>query len=126
MKTLYSDLRVEMRKLVVQTPPSTVPQTGASRRRDKSFFVGLTVYGTTRVSGGLGEWQMWVSRFSDDTSLMGCRDSTYGFSPVTGLINLHTIDSIQPAPHQAAYDALRASLSHVFGIGGDMRPGEVR
>lgn len=52
MKTLYSDLRVELRKLAVQTTP---------RRRDKSVFIGLTVYGTTRVSGSLGEWQVWVS-----------------------------------------------------------------
>lgn len=50
------------------------------------------------------------------------RDSTYGFSPVSGMINQHTIDSIQPAPHQAAYDA----LIHAFGIGSDIRPGEVR
>ena len=61
-------------------------------------------------------------RFSDETRLTGHRDSTYGFSPVSGLINLHTIDSIQPAPHQAAYDALRA-----LGMAGDiLRPGEVR
>ena len=51
MKTLYSDLRVEMRRLAVTTAP---------RRREKSLFVGVTVCGTTRVSGGLGEWQMWV------------------------------------------------------------------
>lgn len=129
MKTLYSDLRVEMRKLAVHTPPSTgAPDATQPRRREKSLFVGVTVYGTTRVSGGIGEWQMWVceSRFWDETRLMGSRDSTYGFSPVSGLINLHTIDSIQPAPHQAAYDALRASLSQVFGMGGDVRPGEVR
>ncbi|KAF8443683.1 hypothetical protein L210DRAFT_3089659 [Boletus edulis BED1] len=113
MKTLYSDLRVEMRKLAVHTPSITAPPTDVtpSRRREKSLFVGLTVHGTTRVSGGTGEWQI---------------DSTYGFSPASGLINLHTIDSIQPAPHQAAYDALKASLSQVFGIGGDMRPGTVR
>jgi len=97
MKTLYSDLRVEMRKVAVHAP----------QRREKTLFVGLSVYGNTRVSGGLGEWEI---------------DSTYGFSPVSGLINLHTIDSIQPAPHQAAYDALR----EVFGMGGDMRPGQVR
>ncbi|KAG9311291.1 hypothetical protein JVU11DRAFT_8379 [Chiua virens] len=73
MKTLYSDLRVEMRKVAVQTSPPG--------RREKSLCVGLTVHGTTR---------------------------------------LHTIDSIQPAPHQAAYDALHASLSHAFGFGGQV------
>jgi len=129
MKTLYSDLRVEMRKLAVHTPSSTdAPDATQSRRREKSLFVGLTVYGTTRVSGGIGEWQMWVcdSQTERIEILTGSRDSTYGFSPVSGLINLHTIDSIHPAPHQAAYDALRASLSQVFGMGGDIRPGEVR
>ncbi|KIJ64103.1 hypothetical protein HYDPIDRAFT_175797 [Hydnomerulius pinastri MD-312] len=121
MKTLYSDLRVELRKFAVQSSSSSATQTGsdttarANRKREKSLFVGLTVYGTTRVSGGLGQWQI---------------DSTYSFSPVSGLINIHAIDSIHPAPHQAAYDALRASLSSVFGMGGmgpgDVRPGEVR
>ncbi|KAH0828581.1 hypothetical protein J3R83DRAFT_2852 [Lanmaoa asiatica] len=55
MKTFYSDLRVEMRKLAVHTPSSTASQTSPpgttpSRRREKSVFVGLTVHGTTRVS----------------------------------------------------------------------------
>ncbi|KAH7890357.1 hypothetical protein F5I97DRAFT_1799513 [Phlebopus sp. FC_14] len=121
MKTVYSDLRVELRKCTVQSAssPSLHPSSGSITRsnykRDKSLFIGLSVYGTARVSGGLGEWQV---------------DSTYSFSPVNGLVNLHTINSIQPAPHQAAYDALRASLNSVFGIGGmgtgDIRPGEVR
>ena len=119
MKTLYADLRVEMRRLAMHAPPT---QTGAPRSREKSLCVGLTVHGTTRVSGGLGEWQMWVVRFSDGTGLTCRRDSTYGFSPVSGLINLHTIDSIQPAPHHAVLDALRA-----FSMGGDLlRPGTVR
>ncbi|KIO11707.1 hypothetical protein M404DRAFT_40043, partial [Pisolithus tinctorius Marx 270] len=110
MKTLYSDLRVELRKVVVQIPPLTPKSNAAGHSRstrEKSLFIGLTVLGTTRVSGGLGEWQI---------------DSTYSFSPFTGLINLHTINSIQPAPHQAAYDALRASFSNVFGLGGSMQP----
>lgn len=114
MKTLYSDLRVELRKVVVQSPPLTPKsnEAGHSRStREKNLFIGLTVLGTARVSGGLGEWQI---------------DSTYSFSPLTGLINLHTINSIQPAPHQAAYDALRASFSNVFGLGGNIQPGGAR
>lgn len=43
---------------------------------------------------------------------------------------MHVINSIQPAPHQAAYDALRASLSNAFGLGssgvGGIQPGEAR
>jgi hypothetical protein len=46
------------------------------------------------------------------------RNSTYTFSPVTGLIHIHTIDSIHPAPHQAAFDALRSSLERVLGLAG--------
>lgn len=64
------------------------------------------------------------SCFSD----LGDRNSTYTFSPVTGLIHLHTIDSIHPEPHQAVYDALRSSLGNVFGLGlkgsGGPRAGE--
>jgi hypothetical protein len=46
------------------------------------------------------------------------RNSTYTFSPYTGLIYLHTINSIHPAPHEAVYDAMRTSLGRVFGLGG--------
>ncbi|KAG2142938.1 hypothetical protein DEU56DRAFT_250634 [Suillus clintonianus] len=120
MRTLYSDLRVELRKVTVQGSLSSHSEgaaagTHSNHQRDKSLFIGLNVYGTTRVSGGAGQWQI---------------DSTYSFSPISGLIQTHTIDSIHPAPHLAAYDALRASLSSVFGFGGpgpgDIRPGEVR
>lgn len=45
-------------------------------------------------------------------------NSTYEFSPLTGLICLHTIDSIEPAPHQAVFDALKAALSRVGLAGG--------
>lgn len=41
--------------------------------------------------------------------------SSYTFSPLSGLIHVHTIDSILPAPHQAVFDGLRASLGNVFG-----------
>ncbi|KAG2138431.1 uncharacterized protein EDB93DRAFT_724521 [Suillus bovinus] len=120
MRTLYSDLRVELRKVAVQGSPSTDSEgttagTHSTHQRDKSLFISLDVYGTTRVSGGVGQWQI---------------DSTYNFSPISGLIQTHTINSIHPAPHQAAYDALRASLNSVFGFGGpgpgDIQPGEVR
>jgi hypothetical protein len=120
MRTLYSDLRVELRKVAVQGSPSShsegaITGSHSNHQRDKSLFIGLDVCGTTRVSGGVGQWQI---------------DSTYSFSPISGLIQTHTINSIHPAPHQAAYDALRASLSSVFGFGGpgpgDIRPGEVR
>jgi hypothetical protein len=31
---------------------------------------------------------------------------------------MHTINSIHPAPHQAAYDALRSSLERMLGLAG--------
>ncbi len=37
------------------------------------------------------------------------------FSPLSGLILTHVINSIHPAPHQAVYDSLRTSLGKVFG-----------
>jgi hypothetical protein len=46
------------------------------------------------------------------------RNSTYTFSPITGLIHIHTINSIHPAPHQTAYDALRSSLERLLGLAG--------
>ncbi|KAH7909096.1 hypothetical protein BJ138DRAFT_1156108 [Hygrophoropsis aurantiaca] len=118
MKALYSDLNVELRKLTVQSSPSSQPggdiHQRTDHRREKRLFVALCVTGTTRVSGGRSQWQI---------------DSTYTFSPISGFIHTHTINSIQPAPHQAAYDALRSSLSTIFGIGDvgpDVQPGNVR
>jgi hypothetical protein len=37
------------------------------------------------------------------SSLSNC---TYTFSPLTGLIVHHSVDSIEPAPHQALFEAL--------------------
>ncbi|OJA07813.1 hypothetical protein AZE42_03406 [Rhizopogon vesiculosus] len=120
MKTLYSDLRVELRKMTVHGSSSsssenTTEATHSNHQREKSVLISLNVYGMARVSGGVGQWQI---------------DSTYTFSPISGLIQTQTINSIHPAPHQATYDVLRASLSSMFGFGGpgsgDVRPGEVR
>lgn len=47
------------------------------------------------------------------------RNSTYRFSPQTGLILEHKIDSIEPAPTQAVFDALRAALAKLGLAGGD-------
>ena len=44
-------------------------------------------------------------------------ESTYTFSPITGLIHEHVVNSIHPAPHQAVYDSLRLSLGKVMGLG---------
>lgn len=64
MKTLYSDLRVELRKMTVQgssfsSSESNTRETQSNQQREKSVFIVLDVYGTTRVSGGVGQWQMF-------------------------------------------------------------------
>ncbi|KAL0577550.1 hypothetical protein V5O48_004448 [Marasmius crinis-equi] len=116
LNALYSDLQVTIHKVSVNTPKSgnppydadSPPQTPSMLQqtsklsREKSLFLGLRVTGTARVSGSLGEWEV---------------NCTYGFSPITGLILSHTINSIEPAPHQTVYDALRVSLGGVFGHG---------
>ncbi|KAF8625343.1 hypothetical protein AX17_006885 [Amanita inopinata Kibby_2008] len=70
--------------------------------REKSLLVVLKVRGMARVSGIAGEWDV---------------SSTYMFSPLSGLILTHVINSIHPAPHQAVYDSLRSNLGKVFGRG---------
>ncbi|CAK5262243.1 unnamed protein product [Mycena citricolor] len=96
MHALYSDLRVVLNKVsVVAPPPSTTRHS-----REKTLSIGLSATGVARVSGAAGEWEV---------------NSTYTFSPLTGLIHIHTINSIHPAPHQAVYDSLRTSLGTMFG-----------
>ncbi|KAJ7715717.1 hypothetical protein DFH07DRAFT_361329 [Mycena maculata] len=113
LNALYSDLRVVFNKVSVNTPPLPVGdldlQPKARRKsREKSLFVGLSATGIARVSGAAGEWEV---------------NSTYTFSPLTGLIHVHTVNSIHPAPHQAVYDSLRASLGNVFRRKESQRPG---
>ncbi|KAK7468367.1 hypothetical protein VKT23_002883 [Stygiomarasmius scandens] len=135
LNALYTDLHVTLHKVVVNTPkskPGSLPppvesETGDARtpeeaerdklglnqkgNREKSVFIGLRVIGTSRVSGADGQWEV---------------NSTYSFSPVSGLIHLHTINSIEPAPHLTVYDALRMSLGNVFGYGIPSPEGEPR
>ena len=44
-------------------------------------------------------------------------ESTYTFSPITGLIHSHVVNSIHPAPHQAVYDSLHSTLGKLLGWG---------
>jgi len=114
MNALYADLRVDLRRVRVHGPSSnytgtngphpTVSNSKHRSLREKSFFVGFGVTGVGRVSGTPTEWEV---------------NSTYTFSPLTGLIRLHTIDSIEPAPHHAIFEALGR-----FGlVGGGGRAG---
>jgi hypothetical protein len=85
LKTLYSDLHVELKRVYIQTPKSSSSGQASSRlsgsgdddrhreekgredkevnektpgAREKSLFVGLVVRGTARVSGVVGEWEV--------------------------------------------------------------------
>ncbi|KAF9473286.1 hypothetical protein BDN70DRAFT_397809 [Pholiota conissans] len=98
MNALYSDLTVGLDKMTIEPPLSS----SASRKtREKSISLRQTVNGIARVSGKPAEWEI---------------ESTYTFSPVTGLIYQHTINSIRPAPHLAVYDSLRLSLGKLLGF----------
>lgn len=124
LSALYTDLRVELQRITVHGPRSSCstdcPEPGVpadprqSQRgeirsiREKSLFIGLMVHGTNRVSKAQGGWQV---------------NSTYTFSPTTGLIHLHVVNSIYPAPHQAFFNALQAALSKI-GLGGTQGAGE--
>ncbi|KAF8908203.1 hypothetical protein CPB84DRAFT_1674484 [Gymnopilus junonius] len=109
MLALYSNLAVQNTKLVINTPlarQSESPPSSSKKRRinrEKSILLRQTVTGIARVSGKPGEWII---------------ESTYTFSPITGLIHQHIINSIHPAPHQAVYDTLRLSLSKLLGGAG--------
>ncbi|KAJ3508485.1 hypothetical protein NMY22_g16598 [Coprinellus aureogranulatus] len=74
------------------------PQPDKPRRRkigrEKYLLVRQLVTGVNRVSGKVGEWEV---------------ESLYTFSPISGLILQHTVNSIQPAPHLAVYTWILAS-----------------
>ncbi|KAH8096831.1 hypothetical protein BXZ70DRAFT_895661 [Cristinia sonorae] len=113
LNALYTDLKVDIRRARVHGRPR--PKTSQNTRaqggknvyrciRERSFQMGLGVTGAGRVSGTPAEWEI---------------NCTYTFSPITGLIHLHTIDSIEPAPHAALFEALGR-----FGLVGSGSAGE--
>jgi len=118
MNAIYSDLTVNITNMVVNTPkgpllPPELDNHGYSSKkrrlnREKSIRIRQVVNGIARVSGNPAEWET---------------ESTYTFSPVTGLIHEHVVNSIHPAPHQAVYDSLRLSLGKVLGLGWDGQAG---
>lgn len=107
MNALYSDLAVVLTKVAVNTPTATKTQGGTKQSREKSLLVRQNVTGVARVSGKPGEWMV---------------ESTYTFSPSTGLIQKHVINSIHPAPHVAVYESLRASMGKLLRLGGGSAP----
>lgn len=102
LNALYTDLAVTLRRVRVHgsqesgalppgVPPAARPKQEGRRARDKKIAIGLTVNGVGRVSGVPAEWQV---------------NCTYAFSPHTGHIIHHNVDSIEPAPHHALFEAL--------------------
>ncbi|OBZ77299.1 hypothetical protein A0H81_01782 [Grifola frondosa] len=163
LNALYTDLRVELRRVRVHGPRSspsmsrysTVAANSSPVDASRSGFRSTPWprFGTGGSHTSTSEYERkeslrWVSSFGQckgkwyrgrlgsvrsfpldhrgfDVKLFAVspRNSTYTFSPITGLIYLHTIDSIYPAPHQAVYDALRAALVKL-GLTGGQQGGE--
>jgi hypothetical protein len=132
MNAIYTDLTVNITKMIVNTPkgpllPPDLDNRGYSTKqrrmdREKSIRIRQVVNGIGRVSGKPAEWETSVFFFlffcSKILSLhFSFSESTYTFSPITGLIHEHVVNSIHPAPHQAVYDSLRLSLGKVLGFG---------
>lgn len=113
----------------VPTPIPTSPRNhskatrhGAFGRRAYSSVCALSARTASAKPKAAGKCASAVSlarpaRSSSWCSAPSVSNSTYTFSPVTGLICLHNIDSIQPAPHQAFFSALQAALNKI-GLGG--------
>ncbi|SJL09338.1 uncharacterized protein ARMOST_12715 [Armillaria ostoyae] len=111
LNALYSDLQLTLQKFSVDGPRASIPNSEPSgqvrKGRDKHLTVLFRVNGIARVSGSEGVWDV---------------HSTYTFSPLSGLIHVHSINSIEPSPHLAVYDTLRSSLGGMFGWGSKTGP----
>ena len=58
LNALYADLKVTLNKVALDAH-------GEPRKnREKSLFVGLTASGIARVSGAVGEWEVYVISLS--------------------------------------------------------------
>lgn len=109
LNALYSDLQVDL--LSVRTTPSpqpsSAPPNSLGKTRERSLSMRIGVSGLARVSGAESEWEV---------------DCTYSFSPITGLVLIHTINSIHPAPHESVYEAFRLGFGRL-GLGFNPQPG---
>ncbi|KAG8935581.1 hypothetical protein FRC02_007509 [Tulasnella sp. 418] len=95
LMTLYSNCTVDIVHTSVVSPA----------KRERQLKLGITIQGRSRLTGSTAEWDV---------------RTTYSFSPLSGLILHHEIQSIDPAPHSRVYDAFRLSLMRV--LGGDNSP----
>ncbi|KIJ56345.1 hypothetical protein M422DRAFT_150950 [Sphaerobolus stellatus SS14] len=92
LSALNTKLRVVLCKLRLR---------GERRTRKMEIEIRTIVTGETRLSGTQVEWDVV---------------STYSVNSATGLIDVHTVESIQPAPHISIFDGLRASLGRLTGV----------
>lgn len=72
------------------------------KNREKYLLVRQLVTGVNRVTDKEHEWEI---------------ESLYTFSPASGLVLKHTVNSIRPAPHIAVYDLLKGGLGQLLGLG---------
>jgi len=96
LKALYSDLDISLRTVRDQS----------SQARHRQLEMSVIISGKLRVTNKATEWDV---------------KSTYYFSPLSGRIEKHAIDSIIPAPHQVVYNAFRSSILHIIGHERDAR-----
>jgi len=110
LNALYSDLRVDLlsTRTAPPQPSSLLPSSNQpGKGRDRSLSMRIGVSGLARVSGTKSEWEV---------------DCTYSFSPTSGLILVHTVNSIHPAPHESVYEAFRLGFGRL-GLGFSPEPG---
>jgi len=107
LNALYTDLQVVARKASLMDHSGV---TSARSRRQRSFTISLLVSGTGRLGLGSSRVAEW-----DVTA-------TYTFSPASGRISKHTVNSIDPAPHETVFAALRSSLVKL-GLAGQENAG---
>lgn len=126
LSAFNTDLQLSLCKFTVRSLGS----------RNRQIEIRTILSGRSRLSGALNEWDVYVNLFGFDylvgfaghgqvqcwltTSLYRC--STYTLSPQTGLIDVHVVDSIQPAPHMTFLDGLRGTLARLAGLDLERRP----
>jgi hypothetical protein len=88
LQAMYSDCTLNMTSINVIS----------SGHRERKLKIGLTIDGHNRVTGTKAVWDVMT---------------TYTFSPVSGLVLQHDIDSINPAP---LFDSMRSSVLRLMGL----------
>lgn len=90
LKALHTSLAVELQRVRVNGGSSL---STSQKSREKNLSVAMKVTGIARVTGANSQWDV---------------KCTYHFNQATGLIDRHTVDSIEPTPSESFFEALRA------------------